>query len=106
MILHAAGLKSAFAVETKPGYDPRTSIRLVGEVFVGRVERGIPALTNIARQAPVNNADAGWNCQNWIGDALTFLVNANVVGASDRSVALGLDKMVDILLEAVDDQPF
>lgn len=103
-IVHAAGLKGAFAVERKSGYDPRRSARLVGEVSVAKVKREIPTLVNIARQASSNNEDAGWNCQNWVGEALMFLVNANVLGKRDRSEAL--DKMVDLLLEAADDQPY
>lgn len=103
-MLHAAGLPLAFAVETKPAYDPLVSATLAGEAPVGQAERDITALVNIARQAPVNNMESGWNCQNWVGDALRFLVNAGVISASERSDAL--DKMADIILEAADDQPF
>lgn len=44
------------------------------------------------------NLDRDWNCQNWVGDALTELVKAGCLTTEERKVAIG--RMVEIILEA------
>ncbi|KAJ5467665.1 hypothetical protein N7475_005417 [Penicillium sp. IBT 31633x] len=44
------------------------------------------------------NLDRDWNCQNWVGDALTELVKAGCLTTEERKVAIG--KMVEIIVEA------
>lgn len=44
------------------------------------------------------NSDRDWNCQNWVGEALTELVKIGCLTKEERGVAIG--KMVEIILEA------
>lgn len=43
-----------------------------------------------------------WNSQNWVGDALGRLVTAGYLDTKDRDRAL--DEMVDVVLEAKDEE--
>ncbi|CAG7923725.1 unnamed protein product [Penicillium olsonii] len=49
---------------------------------------------------PVRNGsgDRDWNCQNWVGEALTELVKIGCVTEQDRVMAIG--KMVEVILDA------
>ena len=44
------------------------------------------------------NGDRDWNCQNWVGEALSGLVDIGCVTKQERSAAIG--KMVEIILDA------
>lgn len=44
------------------------------------------------------NCDRDWNCQNWVGEALTELVRVGCLTDRERKVAIG--KMVEVILEA------
>ncbi|KAJ5188635.1 hypothetical protein N7491_004955 [Penicillium cf. griseofulvum] len=45
-----------------------------------------------------SNNDRDWNCQNWVGEALTKLVKIGCLTSQERGVAI--NKMVEIILEA------
>ncbi|KGO44186.1 NAD-dependent epimerase/dehydratase [Penicillium expansum] len=45
-----------------------------------------------------SNSDRDWNCQNWVGDALTELVKIGCLTKEERAEAIG--KMVETILEA------
>ncbi|KUI72370.1 hypothetical protein VM1G_11826 [Cytospora mali] len=49
---------------------------------------------------PVNNEEASWNCQHWVGDALERCVRAHIISLDQMHAAI--DKMTDVLLEAPD----
>lgn len=51
-------------------------------------------------RTPVRNGrdDLDWNCQNWVGEALTELVEIGCVTEKERSAAI--DEMVDVILDA------
>lgn len=51
---------------------------------------------------PVADQEGDWNSQNWVGDALGRLVTAGYLGAADKD--RGLDDMVDVILEAKDEE--
>lgn len=54
-------------------------------------------------ETPMEPVDGGdWNGQNWVGDALSRLVEAGYVDPADRD--RGLDEMVDVAMEAGDEQ--
>lgn len=44
------------------------------------------------------NSDRDWNCQNWVGEALTDLVKIGYLTKEERGAAIG--KMVETILEA------
>lgn len=45
-----------------------------------------------------SNSDRDWNCQNWVGDALTELVKIGCLTKEERAAAIS--KMVETILEA------
>jgi hypothetical protein len=45
-----------------------------------------------------SNSDRDWNCQNWVGEALTELVKIGCLTKEERAAAIG--KMVETILEA------
>ncbi|KAL2706063.1 hypothetical protein AAEP93_001313 [Penicillium crustosum] len=45
-----------------------------------------------------SNSDRDWNCQNWVGDALTELVKIGCLTNEERAAAIS--KMVETILEA------
>lgn len=53
---------------------------------------------------PVRNGrdDLDWNCQNWVGDALTELVKIGCVTKEERSAAI--NEMVGVILDAKDEE--
>ena len=55
---------------------------------------------NILRDTPINNSERGWNCQNWIGDALQILEARGLI--SSDAVRKASDEMVDAIMEAKD----
>ena len=57
----------------------------------------------VVSRTPVKNgpADADWNCQSWVADALTRMVNNGYLNVSQRAPAI--DQMTDVCLEAGDE---
>ncbi|KAJ6138419.1 hypothetical protein N7471_004905 [Penicillium samsonianum] len=45
-----------------------------------------------------SNSDRDWNCQNWVGEALTELVKIGCLTKEERGAAIG--KMVETILDA------
>jgi hypothetical protein len=43
-----------------------------------------------------------WNCQNWVGEALSGLVAVGAVTVEQRGLAIGA--MTDVILEAEDEE--
>ncbi|KAI1939094.1 hypothetical protein LOZ66_003174 [Ophidiomyces ophidiicola] len=101
-VLHTSGAPQHFVLQAMLGYQPATSDRLTGTVRVAKVSQTLDSIRAIAETTPINNCENGWNCQNWVGDALNKLVENNVITVSEKSNAI--DLMVDILLEGADDQ--
>lgn len=78
----------------------------------GQFERIIPVITvrtmaddmsirDTLRGTPVNNDERSWNCQTWIGDGLKRLQDAKLL--RETHIINAADQMVDVLLEAPDD---
>jgi hypothetical protein len=80
-----------------------------------RFERGIPVATiqsdtpqnvtirNILYNTPINNNKRSWNCQQWIGNGLRRLQEADII--PENIVNNAADQMVDVLMEALIDDP-
>ncbi|PGH23623.1 hypothetical protein AJ80_02229 [Polytolypa hystricis UAMH7299] len=102
-ILHASGSPQNYVLQRITGYKAESSHRLVGSVRVLESSQTPDTLRAIAEQVPVNNNESGWNCQNWVGDALARFVQKNLITAAERSTIL--DEMIDIVLQSEDDQP-
>ena len=53
-------------------------------------------------KTPIPVGEADWNSQNWVGDALDRLVAAGHLDRKTRD--RGLDEMVDVIMEAGDEE--
>jgi hypothetical protein len=78
--------------------------RLAKAVFVSSIPDTAPvsSLRAIVSETPVDDLEGDWNSQNWVGDALGRLVTAGNLDAADKE--RGLDDMVDVILEAKDEE--
>ena len=103
-LMHVTGAHGFFQFEEVDGYIADQSRTLAKRILVANLPDTLSAasLSAIISNTPVRNRreDADWNCQNWVGDALTRLVSYGHLDASQREAAI--DKMVDACLEAKD----
>ncbi|KAJ5669692.1 hypothetical protein N7462_010762 [Penicillium macrosclerotiorum] len=60
-------------------------------------------IRGVVSRTPVKNGpqDIDWNCWNWVGDALTRIVNYRYLNVSQRASAI--HEMTDVCLEAEDE---
>lgn len=103
--MHVVGAPGMFDFEEAEGIDPTKITGLVGLVAVSSAPNGIQRsmIRNACLRTPVRNdrEHRDWNCQNWVGEALTELVETGCLTEGERSVAL--DRMMDVCLEATDE---
>lgn len=104
--LQVTGSAGGFERDESPAStcgDPRENELFAGIVHVattpatGASDR---RLRNAIWATAVNNAEASWNCQNWVGDALNSCVGAGLVLADQVDGAI--DGMTDLILQATD----
>ncbi|KAJ5736042.1 uncharacterized protein N7483_001167 [Penicillium malachiteum] len=101
-LLHVTGAHPFFEYTPQPE-DP-TNIGLKVEALIPVSSPGDSftkeMIENSCAQTPVRNDphNKDWNCQNWVGEALTGLVSIGCVTKEQRSTALG--RMLDVCLEA------
>ncbi|KAF3390441.1 hypothetical protein F1880_009186 [Penicillium rolfsii] len=83
---------------------PVAATGLAKAIFVASIPDTVPvsSLRAIISGTPVADQEGDWNSQNWIGDALGRLVTAGYLDAADKD--RGLDDMVDVILEAKDEE--
>lgn len=83
--------------------DPSKSRKLVALIEVTSLTTPVKKeeVRAACRDTKVRNDLKDWNCQNWVGDALSSLVDIGYVTAQERSVAL--DRMVDVCIDAKDE---
>ncbi|KAF7714872.1 Uncharacterized protein PECH_007886 [Penicillium ucsense] len=62
----------------------------------------ISSLRAVVSGTPFAGQEIDWNAQNWVGDALERLVTAGYLTPEQKDK--GLDEMVDIILEAADEE--
>ncbi|KAI0198792.1 hypothetical protein F4808DRAFT_472445 [Astrocystis sublimbata] len=101
--LHVTGAHGFFEREERER-DPRNSTLFAGVVPVATVPvSGLSynRLRNEIWATAVNNAESGWNCQTWVGDALDRCVKAGFFDQDRADDAI--DGMTDIIMRAKDD---
>ncbi|KAJ5343192.1 hypothetical protein MYU51_002481 [Penicillium brevicompactum] len=103
--MHIEGGPGFFEFQPMDNYQPDQSRRLAERVMVAELHDSISEISikGVVSRTPVKNGrgDVDWNCQNWVGDALTRMVNNGLLNASQRASAI--DKMTDACLEAGDE---
>lgn len=104
LVIHVMGSYAFFQLEEIwNGPKPVHADGLIRGVTVGTwrtSEDDKHDLLAVIRNTPINNAERGWNCQNWIGDALQMLEAEGLL--SHGAVQAAGDAMVDTILEAKD----
>lgn len=106
MIIHAAGPKGDYLLETRVDYDPATSPLLTKEVHVACIKRELSKiqLAAILYQTPIRNKDPELGCQKWVGNALQILVEAGCI--EREKYERGIEGMAEVILEAKDEQKY
>ncbi|KAJ5768317.1 hypothetical protein N7533_000900 [Penicillium manginii] len=105
-IMEITGSPGFFCFAESVNTDIPTSSNLARVIRVSSIQNAPPpALRLITSETPIPidiPEEMDWNSQNWVGDALGRLVRAGYLGAGDRDRAL--DEMVDVVLEARDEE--
>lgn len=103
--MHITGSPGLFEFESYENYNPEQSRRLARTIPVAELRDSISeaSIRGVISRTPVKNgpADGDWNCQNWVADALTRMVNNGYLNVSQRASAI--DAMTDACLEAADE---
>ncbi|PYH28933.1 uncharacterized protein BO87DRAFT_449963 [Aspergillus neoniger CBS 115656] len=98
--------QSMFHITGPPGEFKFVEVTGANPTQSAKLERNIPVVTTIVRDAcarvKVRNDLPGWNCQNWVGEALSELVKIGCCTEVQRGLAV--DGMVDACLEARDER--
>ena len=104
--MHITGAHGFFEFEAYDNYDPVQHGQLARKISVAELSDSISAasIRDAVSRTLVKNgrADADWNCQNWVADALTRMVDRGLLSLSQRAAAI--NEMTDACLEAADEQ--
>lgn len=103
--MHIEGAHGFFEFQSLDNYRPEQSRRLAKKLPVAVLQDDIDeaSIRGVISRTPVKNRplDADWNCQSWVADALTRMVNNGYLNVSQRASAI--DQMTDVCLEAGDE---
>ncbi|KAI1437388.1 hypothetical protein GGR50DRAFT_692169 [Xylaria sp. CBS 124048] len=102
-LMQAVGSTGMFERDEATDRDPMES-----EVFAGRVTVAtIPVVSSSDTRlrdtiwsTPVNNMEYDWNCQHWVGDALSACAWAGLISTEEADEAI--DGMTDLILQGQD----
>ncbi|RAK88135.1 hypothetical protein BO79DRAFT_149164 [Aspergillus costaricaensis CBS 115574] len=109
-MFHITGPPGGFKFVEVTGANPTQSAKLERNIPVVTTVSGDNNSTTISRKmirdacarVKVRNDLPGWNCQNWVGEALSELVKIGCCTEVQRGLAV--DGMVDACLEARDER--
>lgn len=98
-VLHIEGAPGIFEFHLKENYNPEQSQCLAKKIPVAEIPNSIDELSirGVISRTPVK-LDRDWNCQSWVGDALTRMVKNGQIDIDQRESAVY--SMVDACLEA------
>lgn len=103
VLIHATGAAGFFSVEQRPQAQPRKSQNFEQDIPVATIGGKTRAeVQSTIAATPTNNSTHDWDCQKWVGDALTRLSNLGWITGEAESD--GISKMVDVLWEAKDEE--
>ncbi|KAJ5539787.1 hypothetical protein N7513_008119 [Penicillium frequentans] len=105
MILHVTGAHPFFEYTPMNNHLKDLNLTIVASILVSTPPDWITKsmIHNACAATPVRNdpRHTDWNCQNWVGEALTRLVAIGCVTETERLDAVS--RMVDACLEAGDE---
>ena len=103
VLVHTVGAAGDFTVQQRPDEQPRNSKTFVAEIPVAAIKgKSKSMIQSTIAATPVNNSTYDWDCQKWVGDALTRLSNLEWITTVQKSD--GISKMVDVIFEAEDEE--
>lgn len=77
--MHIQGAHGFFEFQSLDNYRPEQSRKLAEQLLVATLQDHITetSIRGVVSSTPVKNrpVDADWNCQGWVADALTQMVN-------------------------------
>lgn len=104
-IMHILGTQGMFEYAQIKNKDPSVVGSLAKVVPVADISEVIgsgPIQSTVAKTLVQNGPlDLDWNCQHWVGDALSKLAERKYITVAERAEAI--DRMMDACLEAMDD---
>ncbi|RHZ49209.1 uncharacterized protein CDV56_100371 [Aspergillus thermomutatus] len=104
-IMHILGTQGMFEYAQVKNSDPSAVGSLAKVVPVAEISDAIgsgPIQSTVAKTLIKNGPqDLDWNCQHWVGEALSKLAEREYITVLQRAEAI--DRMMDACLEAVDD---
>ncbi|KAI1171097.1 hypothetical protein F4777DRAFT_72743 [Nemania sp. FL0916] len=101
--LHVTGAAGFFLREEDIDRDPTKSEFFAGSVPVATIPASGPSdsrLRDAIWFTAINNAEMGWNCHNWVGDALYACTQAGLVSKDKTEKAI--EGMTDLIVQARD----
>ncbi|KAJ8124563.1 hypothetical protein O1611_g9077 [Lasiodiplodia mahajangana] len=102
-VVEVVGSAGIFEREENVTSDPRKSPTFVGSVVVATISStgsSDSRLRDVIWSTPINNSENSWNCQNWVGDALSLCIEDKLILSEESDRAI--DGMVDFILQARD----
>ena len=104
LLAEVVGPPEEYEFQTKDGDHPSQSqgIAKLVKVGVSLVEVRRAQMIEILRTIPVKNWDLEFNCQTWVETALKRLTELRML--SEDAYTKGVDRMVDAIAEAADEE--
>ena len=101
-LLDIKGAIGFFRVETRSAVDPIDTMKFIKKIPVGVIQGQTKlAIEEEIKSTPLLNTERGWNCQSWVGDALTKLSDRHWITDDERLTAI--DVMAGVIVEAPDE---
>jgi len=102
LLLHIVGTSGIFQPQVKQNEDPSKSQKFVRRIAVAKIQgQSKNAIQSRIMATPIKNSDKSWNCQHWVGDALTRLSNVGWISPATRKTAV--DTMASVVIDAPDE---
>lgn len=102
VLIHAIGAGGDFTMAQRLNEQPTDSQRFVKSIPVAVITgKSKSQIRSTIAATPVNNSSRDWDCQKWVGDALTRLSNLGWITKQQKSDAIS--RMVDAVFEAEDE---
>ncbi|EXJ87619.1 hypothetical protein A1O3_04580 [Capronia epimyces CBS 606.96] len=88
LMVHIIGQAPYFTKAMKENIEPRQSTKFLNEISVATITgKTIAQIGAVLYSTPIQSS-SGWNCHNWVRDALQRLVDKHWIIASEQSLAV------------------
>lgn len=98
-LIDVIGASGFFGVDVREDQDPAVSAELITKITVGKINgQAKDSIQSAIKDTPIKNSDRSWNCQHWVGDALTRLSDRQWITTNERAQAV--NAMAGIVVDA------